>query len=132
MYTKKRLPRKKLLDAIELVLQDFKVKAKALELIYVNKLYIRNLNRKFFGVPGATDVISFPFEEEDFLGEIYVSVDTVEKQAKIYNTTFESELIRVTIHGLLHLLGFKDSTEKEKEEMHRLEDSYLLRIRVEE
>lgn len=114
-----------MLRVLAQVLEDFNESDAKVELIYVNEKYIRNLNRKFFGRIGPTDVISFPFGEESFLGEIYVSVDTVEKQAKEYETTFEDEIIRVSVHGLLHLLGFEDKTDEGKNKMQALEDKYL-------
>lgn len=107
------------------VLSDFGVTDTKVEIIYVNEKYIKSLNRKFLGREEPTDVISFPFNEKDFLGEIYVSVETVEKQAKIYKTSFNDELIRVSIHGLLHLLGFEDKTEEGKNKMCSLENKYL-------
>jgi len=125
LYIKKRVPRKRLIQTLDKLLSDFNKKGTTIDLIFVPERYIKQLNRKFFQRFEPTDVIAFPFEEENFLGEVYISVDTVLRQANKYNTTFEDELIRVSVHGVLHLLGFTDDNPENAEVMHKLEDKYL-------
>jgi len=80
---------------------------------------ITELNERFRGRGTATDVLAFPFEEEDFLGEVYVSLDRVQRQAEEYGVSLEDELRRLVVHGLLHLLGYTH------EQMRPLMERYL-------
>ncbi len=88
-------------------------------LLSINKLY---LNHDYF-----TDIITFDNSDADnqIEGDIFISVDRVRENAKRYNTSFEKELARVMIHGVLHLAGYNDRTEEEKKWMRKLEDQYL-------
>jgi probable rRNA maturation factor len=86
---------------------------------FVSDKRIRELNRQFRGVDKATDVLSFPAEEEVNLGDIAVSVDTATVQAKENGLTFEDEIAQLILHGLLHLCGYDH--EKDNGEMNRLE-----------
>ncbi len=73
-----------------------------------------------------TDIISFDYSENNKLsGDIFISIQSVRENAKKYTTSFENELNRVLIHGILHFIGYKDKTPKEKEEMRMQEDYYI-------
>jgi probable rRNA maturation factor len=73
---------------------------------------LSDLNQRFKGHKGATDVLAFDFEEDDFLGEIYVSLDRAREQAQAYGLTEEEEIRLLVLHGLLHLLGYSHSQMK--------------------
>jgi rRNA maturation RNase YbeY len=85
------------------------------------------MNKKFLNHNYITDVISFDLSESEdlIIGEIYICLPQTERQAKEYKITFKNELLRLAIHGILHILGFDDSTSKEKKEMTRLENYFL-------
>ena len=73
-------------------------------------------------------MISFNLTEEErnFLeGEIYISIDAVKEQATEYNVTYEEEFYRITAHGILHLAGYKDTSENEKKVMFGKQENYL-------
>lgn len=90
------------------------------EIIDINKKY---LNHNYF-----TDIITFNYSKEHSIsGDIIISIDTVKLNAKDYNVTFENELHRVIIHGILHMIGFDDSTECQKAEM-REKENWALNI----
>lgn len=77
---------------------------------YLKKINVKYLNHDFF-----TDVITFDYSKGNLLfGDVYVSTDRVQENAKTYNSSFNKELFRVIIHGVLHLCGFNDKTKKEK------------------
>lgn len=77
---------------------------------YLKKINIKYLNHDFF-----TDVITFDYSKDKLLfGDVYVSTDRVKENAETYNSSFNKELFRVMIHGVLHLCGFNDKTKKEK------------------
>lgn len=80
---------------------------------------IRQLNRQFRGVDKATDVLSFPADEESNLGDVAISVDTAAAQAKENGLTFDEEVAQLILHGLLHLSGYDHETDNG--EMNRLE-----------
>ncbi len=86
---------------------------------FVSDKRIRELNRQFRGVDKATDVLSFPAEEEFNLGDVAVSVDTAAVQAKENGLTLEGEIAQLILHGLLHLCGYDHETDNG--EMNRLE-----------
>jgi probable rRNA maturation factor len=86
---------------------------------FVSDDRIRRLNRDFRGVDKATDVLSFPADEEANLGDIAVSVETATRQAKENGLTFDNEIAQLILHGLLHLCGYDHETDNG--EMNRLE-----------
>lgn len=99
-----------------------------LSIVLVNNDYIKSLNKKFLKRDTPTDVIAFPLNEEDIWAEIYISIDKAEEQAKFYNVTFNNELARLLIHGLLHLLDYDDQDEKSKIIMNNKENEYLKKL----
>jgi len=86
---------------------------------FVSDKRIRELNRQFRGIDKATDVLSFPAEEETNLGDVAVSVETAAVQAKENGLSFEHEIAQLILHGLLHLCGYDHETDNG--EMNRLE-----------
>jgi probable rRNA maturation factor len=86
---------------------------------FVSDKKIRELNRQFRGVDKATDVLSFPAEETNNLGDVAISVETAATQAKENRLSFENEIAQLILHGLLHLSGYDHETDNG--EMNRLE-----------
>ena len=76
-----------------------------LNIILAGSARLRALNRRFRKKDCATDVLSFPFGEPGFLGEIYISLDKVHSQARAAGHAFSAELWRLVVHGFFHLLG---------------------------
>ena len=99
-----------------------------ISIILSNREFVSNLKKQYFNVDVFTDVIAFNLEEEgdNIDGEIYISIEDVLENSKTYNITFNNEFKRVLIHGLLHLLGYDDKTEKQKNIMRKLENKYML------
>ncbi|MBP3254493.1 MAG: rRNA maturation RNase YbeY [Bacteroidales bacterium] len=88
------------------------------KVLQINKQY---LNHDFY-----TDIITFDYTENDTVnGDIFISTDRVRENAVTFNTTFDQELHRVIIHGVLHLIGFKDHSDKEQKIMRQKEDEAL-------
>lgn len=88
---------------------------------------VHALNREFLAHDYETDVLSFLIDEseEGLEGEVYVDLDTAVENAARFETTFDQEVARYVVHGLLHLAGHDDSTDGGRNEMRRLEDVYL-------
>ncbi len=123
---RKRLPRKCITEVTENVLHSNKIVDAALNIIYVDDDTILDINSKFLKHNFVTDVITFDLEAKDkLLAEIYISVDTAERQAKDYSVSLKSELKRLAIHGALHLVGYNDGTADEKVEMTKMENKFL-------
>ena len=86
---------------------------------FVSDQSIRKLNRQFRNIDKATDVLSFPADEEQNLGDIAISVDTALAQAKENGLSFDDEVAQLILHGLLHLSGYDHETDNG--EMNKLE-----------
>lgn len=99
----------------------------------VDDAEIRRMNREYRGIDSPTDVLSFPAHEgfmllsepDAFLGDIAISVDRARLQADEYGHSIERELAFLTIHGMLHLLGFDHILKEDEEEMIALQDQIL-------
>ncbi|MBS1271075.1 MAG: Endoribonuclease YbeY [Candidatus Marinimicrobia bacterium] len=99
-----------------------------IDVILVDDESLRELKREFFDQDVYTDVISFrlnPYEEDRVEGEIYISLHRAAEQAVEYGVTADLEVLRLAVHGALHLLGYEDDTESKKQEMTSLEDAQL-------
>ncbi|MES1221903.1 MAG: rRNA maturation RNase YbeY [Bacteroidota bacterium] len=99
-----------------------------LEYVFCDDNYILNVNQTFLQHDYFTDIITFDMTEpgSKFIsGEIYISVDTVTTNAIKFQTSFINELHRVMFHGVLHLCGYNDKSEKEKRAMRGKENHYL-------
>ena len=95
---------------------------------FVSDKRIRELNRQFRGIDKATDVLSFPAEEESNLGDIAVSVETAAIQANENGLTLDQEIAQLILHGLLHLCGHDHETDNG--EMNRLELRLRRKLRI--
>ena len=91
----------------------------AATIAFVSDKKIRELNRQFRGIDKPTDVLSFPSDGPDELGDVAVSVDTAAAQAKENGLKFDEEIAQLILHGLLHLSGYDHETDNG--EMNRLE-----------
>ena len=85
---------------------------------------IKRLNTLFRGKPCSTDVLSFNYDENDLLGEIYISLQRAEIQARRYRVSYDSEIERLFVHGMFHLLGFDHKTAPQRKQMEALENRY--------
>mgnify|MGYP001824851583 CR=1 FL=1 len=94
--------------------------------IFCNDEYLHKLNVEFLHHDTLTDIISFDYKVGKILhGDIFVSVERVEENAKDFDVSFQQELYRVIIHGILHFCGYKDKTEEEAQAMREKENHYL-------
>jgi len=127
-----RLPRTELKDLCIFILRSQGVKNTEVSLLFTQDKRIREFNKKFRHKDKTTDVLSF-YEEKDmdkalsvaYLGDIIISVETARRQAGVYKQTIIHEIKLYVIHGLLHLLGYKDYNKKEKRSMDNLQEALL-------
>lgn len=99
----------------------------SLNYVFCTDDYLREINIQFLKHKTFTDIITFNYNpsETEIEGEIYISIDRVHENAATYKTDFFTELNRVMIHGVLHLLGYNDKSKAEKAAMREKEDTYL-------
>jgi len=105
-----------------------------LRLVFTNDTRMRTLNTRWLGHRRTTDVLTFPFEDrsaEMLEGEIYVNLDQARRQAARERVSERSEISRLVIHGVLHLLGYDDASPSQKKVMSGKEDEYLRSLGVE-
>ena len=100
---------------------------RSLNYVFCTDEYLRDMNIQFLKHRTYTDIITFNYNPSkmEIEGEIYISVDRVRENAETFQTDFPTELNRVIIHGVLHLLGFNDKTKAEKTAMREKEDACL-------
>lgn len=87
---------------------------------------ILEVNREYLQHDYYTDIITFDYDEDDIIsGDLVISLDTVRSNAELFNKTYEEELYRVIIHGILHLCGINDKGPGEREIMEAAENKAL-------
>ncbi len=124
----------KLRQAVEAVVRGERTRISAtISLVLCDDETIRDLNARYLGHDYPTDVLSFNLsgaeqherESGELVGEIIISVETAERNAKRFRQTLERELLRLAIHGVLHLLGYDDATPSQRRRMREKERKYL-------
>jgi len=102
--------------------------------VFVDDDYIAGLTRQYRGIDDPTDVLSFAMlegpampgdEEEPMLGDVVISLETAQRQAGEYGHSFAREVAYLTVHGVLHLLGYDHETPPEKQKMRTKEETIL-------
>ncbi len=93
--------------------------------IFCSDEYLFDLNKKYLEHNFYTDILSFQMEENPVSGDIFISIDRVEDNAKSLGEEFDVEIKRVIAHGVLHFLGYKDISNKEKKIMRQKEDEVI-------
>ena len=94
--------------------------------VFCDDKYLFKLNVEFLNHDTLTDVIGFNYSlRNEIHGEIYISIDRVEDNAVEFSQAFETELLRVMAHGVLHFCGYNDKTDSESSLMRSKEDFYL-------
>lgn len=94
--------------------------------VFCDDDFLLQLNVEFLAHNTLTDILSFDYRVgKQINGEIYISVERVADNANDFNSSFENELHRVMIHGILHFCGYKDKTDAEESNMRKKEDECL-------
>lgn len=94
--------------------------------VFCSDEYLLQINREHLDHDYYTDIITFDYCFQNLIsGDLFISLDRVEENAKYFNTTFSNELSRVIFHGVLHLCGYKDKSEEDEQLMRNKEQYYL-------
>ena len=124
-----RMPKIKKRDTsawIKAVAASYGRKVGEIGYLFVDDEKILEVNREYLGHDYYTDVITFDYDEDDTVsGDIVISLDTVRSNAQLFGKTYEEELYRVIIHGILHLCGINDKGPGEREIMEENENKAL-------
>lgn len=101
----------------------------SLTYIFCSDDYLLDINIKYLGHDYYTDIITFPYKEGDEVeSDLYISLDRVKENAEYYNVSYDEELKRVMVHGLLHLFGYGDKSEEDIQMMREKEDFYITKF----
>ena len=118
--------KKRVIKLIEKVISEEKRKPGDLNFIFTNDEEERKINKEFLKQDLFTDVISFSYNDGIILnGEIYISIDTVKFNANNYKVSLNKEVLRIIIHGLLHVCGYEDKSVWEKKVMVKKENFWM-------
>ncbi len=120
---KKKLIRKWILATIS----HEKAEIDNISYIFCTDSYLYKLNTEYLNHDTLTDIITFQYNSPDeaIQSDIFISIERVKENAKLYNQRLLDEVHRILIHGTLHLLGYKDKSDNEKAEMTAKENYYL-------
>lgn len=119
----------------KIVLKGENRETETLSLAFVGKEEIKKLNKKFRKKNKATDVLSFNLNQDGYLGEIVICPEVVKENAKKYGVTIKSEMLKVFVHGILHLCGYDHEkslgrstgeADKEAKIMEKKQEKYLI------
>ena len=117
----------KIAQWIETVILKENHQLNQLNFIFCSDAYLHQINLTYLNHDTFTDIITFPYVEPPLVeGDIFLSIDRIEENAQIFGVTFEKELHRVIIHGVLHLCGYPDKSEAQKKKMREKENQALL------
>ena len=120
---------KKLVKWISDVISSEGFQVGEINYIFCNDSYLNKINQEFLNHDTFTDIISFDYTlGKEAGGDIFISIERVLENAEKFNEVFENELYRVMIHGILHFMGYKDKTKKEKTLMRTKEDENIFTL----
>ncbi|MEA3398329.1 MAG: rRNA maturation RNase YbeY [Patescibacteria group bacterium] len=118
--TRSKINVKLVRDITEKFLGYYKIKSQAVSIAFVGDTVIKRLNKIYRGKNKITDILSFVDDEAGQLGEIIIDYAQIKRQARKFSKSVKAELVFLLIHGLLHLLGYDDRTDKEAKKMEKL------------
>ncbi len=112
---------------LKLVIKDFGKITGDITFIFCKDSYLIDINKKFLNHDYFTDIITFDYCDRNIIsGDIFISLDRVLENSELFDVLFNDELLRVIIHGVLHLLGYTDATDMEKQIMSEQETKFIL------
>lgn len=122
--TKNKIDKKRIENVIKKFLVYYKKQNKEVSVAFIGDAEMKKLNKVYRGKDKPTDVLSFD-GEGDFLGEIVIDYAQIKRQAVELKKSIKDELIFILVHGLLHLVGYNDETEKDRIKMINLGESFV-------
>ncbi|MFC1704160.1 rRNA maturation RNase YbeY [Candidatus Omnitrophota bacterium] len=130
----KRIPvqKKTIRQRVKQILLHSKIAAE-LSIVFVDDKKIQQLNRRYLHKNSPTDVLAFDLKDakqpkNKVVGEIVISLEMAQRNARAFNTPVQEEVLLYLVHGILHLSGYDDTSKKKKEQMRRKEQSIVKKI----
>ncbi len=102
-----------------------------MNIVFLSKDQIQEMNRNYRNIDKVTDVISFPDQDENYIGDIFICLDRAREQAVDYGHSIEREIGFLAVHGYLHLLGYDHHTEAEEKIMFAKQEEILKKASLE-
>ena len=102
-----------------------KTTLRSIDYIFCSDNFLLEINRDYLGHDYFTDIITFPLKQKPVEANVFISIDRVRENAQLYSNSFEDELHRVILHGLLHLIGYDDKNPEDEKKMRGRENHYL-------
>lgn len=98
-----------------------------LNFVFCSNAFLHDMNIKYLGHNDLTDIITFDLSDEEgtISGDVFISVEMATDNAREYGTSLQNEIRRLVIHGVMHLIGYKDKSPEDKAVMTEREDHYL-------
>ncbi len=114
-----QLTKKEIETVIAILRKEFNFRVKALEINFIKRAELRNINISFLNHHYDTDIITFDYRDGGKMvdGEILISIDDAHENAKKFSVPVKNELVRLIIHGILHLMGYDDQTDSKRKTM---------------
>jgi len=113
-------------DLCTLVLNDTSYESISIEIIFCDDNHLSKLKMKYFNEDVLTDVLAFPIKNDTVLeSEIYISYDRALANSKEFDVSLNNEIVRLIVHGLLHLLGYRDDNAESKKIMFDKQESIV-------
>ena len=120
------IPKQKIINWVKETASLYNKKTGDIAYIFCNDKRILEINNQYLQHDYYTDIITFDYsDEKQISGDIFISIDTVKSNSEKFNVLFQKELLRVLIHGILHLCGQEDKTPEEKKIMREKENLAL-------
>ncbi len=127
-------------EAIKVFIQRHSCTIELIEIVLVDEDEIRRINREYLQKDYVTDIISFHYHDSGetlntqstaaLEGTMYCCLPRIIEQSKEFNVELHEECLRIVVHGLLHILGYEDSTVRQKETMSKEEDAIIQQITI--
>lgn len=120
---------RRIADWVSKVIVSENFKEDEINYVFCDDDYLHKLNIEFLNHDTLTDIISFDYSVGKIIqGDVYISVDRVKENARDFNVSFDDEIHRVIVHGILHYCGYKDKSDDETRQMRRKENLYLKQL----
>lgn len=116
-------------DQIKNLVKNEKFTLGEVTIVLCSDEFLLDMNKQYLDHDYYTDIITFDYVENNVIsGDLFISLERVNENAENYGISQLKELYRVVLHGVLHLVGYKDKTDEEQKEMTRMEEFYLSKI----
>lgn len=127
----KKILKDSVISITEIISNEEKIKFGSLNIIFCGDEFIRKFNKEYLKHDYETDIITFQDTDNAGLteGELIISIETIKENSKRFKVSYDNELMRVIIHGLMHLSGYNDKSGDEKKIIRKKENYYLKYIK---